>query len=159
MEYAVLGGLAVFMFEERRVSWVKVRFVGVIVLLAGIVRFGLKPFIVNALPLARPYVLLHDVVLLAAPQAGEEYESFPSGHALFFFALATAMYMHNKKAGTLLYVAATLMAFGRVATGLHYTTDILAGAVLGSCIAYGTVKLAHRYVPKKWLEFVHNSQK
>lgn len=155
MEYAVLGGLVVFIFEERRVSWVKVRFVGVIVLLAGIVRFGLKPLIVEYLPLARPYVALHDVVLLATPQVGEEYESFPSGHALFFFALATAMYMHNKKAGVVLYIAAALMAVGRVATGLHYTTDVLVGAVLGSACAYVIVTCAHKYIPLKYLRYVH----
>lgn len=156
MQYAILGGLVVFMFEERRVSWVKVRFVGVIVLLAGLVRFGLKPWIVALVPLARPYVALHDVVLLASPQVGEEYESFPSGHALFFFALATAMYMHNKKAGVILYIAAVLMALGRVATGLHYTTDVLAGAIIGTVCAYSVVRIAHTYVPKKWREFVHS---
>jgi undecaprenyl-diphosphatase len=106
-----------------------------------------KPVCVYLFPLERPYVALQDIVLLASPQVGEEWESFPSGHALFFFALATVVYMYNKKIGTVLYVAGLLMVCGRVAAGLHYPSDVVVGALLGTLSAYVIVKVVQRYVP------------
>ena len=64
--------------------------------------------------------------------------SFPSGHATFFFALATAVYLYNKKWGTILLGAAILIAISRVVAGVHYPSDIVAGAGIGVLIAYLT---------------------
>lgn len=67
--------------------------------------------------------------------------SFPSSHATVAFALATAMYMHNKKYGRVAVMLATLVALARVAVGVHYPTDVLAGALLGVITSYFTMKL------------------
>ncbi len=72
--------------------------------------------------------------------------SFPSGHAAFFFALATALYLYNKKWGTLFFLAAGLVAVSRVIAGVHYPSDIIAGAliggIVGSCTYYFGRKVA-----------------
>lgn len=57
--------------------------------------------------------------------------SFPSGHAAIFFALATIVYFYNKKSGCFLFVAAVLISLARIFAGIHYPSDILAGAVIG----------------------------
>ena len=57
--------------------------------------------------------------------------SFPSGHAAFFFALSAGVYSYNKKAGLLFFIGSFAIGFGRVLAGLHYSTDILGGLVIG----------------------------
>lgn len=64
--------------------------------------------------------------------------SFPSGHAAFFFALATALYLYNKKWGTLFFLAAGLITVSRVIAGVHYPSDILAGALIGVIVGFST---------------------
>ncbi len=63
--------------------------------------------------------------------------SFPSGHTSSSFAFATAVAANNKKLGVAAYVLAALIGFSRIYLGVHYFTDVLAGAVLG--VVYGIV--------------------
>lgn len=57
--------------------------------------------------------------------------SFPSGHSAFFFALATAIFLFDKKWGVWFFVAAILINTSRVIAGVHYPSDILGGAAIG----------------------------
>jgi undecaprenyl-diphosphatase len=57
--------------------------------------------------------------------------SFPSGHAALFFALSAVIYFYNKKAGLVFLIASFLISLARVFIGVHWPTDILAGAILG----------------------------
>ncbi len=75
----------------------------------------------------------------------ESSYSFPSGHAAFFFALATAVYVHNKSASVWFFLAALLIGMARVAAGVHYPSDILGGAVLGVAVGWA----AHRLFSRK----------
>lgn len=64
------------------------------------------------------------------------WSSFPSDHAVLFFALSTGMFYISKKVGIFALVYTTIMiALPRIYLGLHYPTDILAGAVFGIAIA------------------------
>ena len=71
--------------------------------------------------------------------------SFPSGHATFFFALATGVYLYNKRWGIAFFVAAALISIGRVIAGVHYPSDVVAGALIGAGIAYGGFKIASKW--------------
>lgn len=62
------------------------------------------------------------------------YNSFPSGHATIFFALATAIYYYNRIAGVVFYICAILISLSRVAAGIHYPIDIIVGAMIGVII-------------------------
>jgi len=65
--------------------------------------------------------------------------AFPSGHAAFYFALSTIVFLYNKKAGILFYIASFLICLGRVFIGLHWPSDILVGAGIGllaGCLIY-----------------------
>ena len=70
--------------------------------------------------------------------------SFPSGHAAFFFALATVAYLYNKKWGIAFLIAAILIGLARIAAGIHYPSDILGGALIGIGVAYATFYIAHK---------------
>jgi len=61
--------------------------------------------------------------------------SFPSGHSAFFFAMATAIYLYNKKWGIGFFIAAILMNISRVVAGVHYPSDILGGMGVGVAAA------------------------
>lgn len=67
--------------------------------------------------------------------------SFPSIHAAVAFSLAITIWMHNKKIGVLYLVAAFLVGVSRVVGNVHFPVDILAGAILGSIIAFSVEKL------------------
>ena len=66
--------------------------------------------------------------------------SFPSNPATLGFAMATAVYLHHRPAGLVMFGLATLFALGRVYCGVHYPSDIVAGALLGSLTAIAVVR-------------------
>ena len=61
--------------------------------------------------------------------------SFPSGHAATSFAAANAIGALLPRARPPLIAAASLMALTRPYLGLHYPSDALAGAALGTVLA------------------------
>lgn len=76
----------------------------------------------------RPFMVLEDINILLNHETSS---SFPSGHVAFYFALATGVYLYNKKAGYAYFVLAGLMGFARIFVSVHWPLDIVAGAVLG----------------------------
>ncbi len=56
--------------------------------------------------------------------------SFPSAHATSSFAVATAM-TRVDEVGALAFALALALSLGRPYLGMHYPSDVLAGAVLG----------------------------
>jgi hypothetical protein len=55
----------------------------------------------------------------------------------------TANFLFDRVIGSIFIAAATAIATGRVVAGVHYPTDILAGALIGSAAALLIVRLAH----------------
>ena len=60
--------------------------------------------------------------------------SFPSAHATASFAAATAMSRFAPELKPALFGAATTMAVTRPYLGMHYPSDVVAGALLGSVL-------------------------
>lgn len=94
---------------------------------AILARFGIVELIRFVFPRARPFVE-NSVNLLISHETSS---SFPSGHAAFYFALAFAICLYNKKIGLWFLLAAFLISFSRVFVGVHWLSDILAGALVG----------------------------
>ncbi|MCD4808063.1 MAG: phosphatase PAP2 family protein [Methanococcoides sp.] len=62
--------------------------------------------------------------------------SMPSAHSTAAFATAMFLYPVAKKYGILIWSGAIAMALSRVFAGVHYPSDVMAGAVLGIMIGY-----------------------
>jgi undecaprenyl-diphosphatase len=60
---------------------------------------------------------------------------FPSEHSAAAFAIATAVALRVRSWGAILFALAGILAAGRVFLGLHYPSDVLAGAALGAGVA------------------------
>lgn len=61
--------------------------------------------------------------------------SFPSMHTATSFSVAVILYRYDKRVGAPALVLATLISLSRVYLRVHYTTDIIAGAILGCAFA------------------------
>lgn len=65
------------------------------------------------------------------------WSAFPSDHATLFFALATGIFFVSRPLGVLAYVwVAALISFPALYLGIHWPTDIIAGACLGISFAH-----------------------
>lgn len=69
--------------------------------------------------------------------------SMPSGHTIRSF--ASAMFLHplvnNGKFRLLIWMLALLMGLSRIFVGVHYPSDVLAGALIGGIIGYVGIKM------------------
>ncbi len=84
---------------------------------------------------SRPFVE-HDLNLLFYEPTDP---SFPSNAAAVGFALATPALFRNRALGLCLYALAFVWGFARVYAGVHYASDVLAGAVIGAAMGLAAV--------------------
>ncbi len=82
-------------------------------------------------PRARPFERLPSVEALAEHSTGR---SFPSRHVASGLAMATIGGREHARLGWLMAAVAGLLGVSRVAAGLHYPSDVAAGAALGQLV-------------------------
>jgi undecaprenyl-diphosphatase len=75
--------------------------------------------------------------------------SFPSAHATILFAGGTVLFMYNKRAGIIFNIIAGIICVARVVAGVHYPSDILVGAFVGSLSGILTVHYATPFLAKQ----------
>jgi membrane-associated phospholipid phosphatase len=98
-------------------------------LLADFLPFRVRPLNSPELGLVVPYGVSGDPF--------RRWSSFPSDHAMAFFAMSTGLWYVSKILGAwmTLYVAC-IIALPRIYLGYHYPTDVIGGASLGILFAY-----------------------
>lgn len=67
--------------------------------------------------------------------------SFPSGHTITAFAVAVSLSRFYPELAIGLLFCAMSVAASRILLGMHFLSDVLAGAVLGTALACGSVEL------------------
>ncbi len=143
LAYVVILLFLIFLLVLPYARKEKVEIFIVALLGSFIARFGVTEALRHFIHRPRPYLTLsvHNLFTDTA-------WSFPSGHATFFFALAMAVYLYHKRWGTAFFALAALISLGRVAAGVHYPSDIIAGAIIAICTGYFVYFVAERVYPK-----------
>ena len=129
MGFAVLATRAGFLFLTIALS----------VVLVQAIKF--------ALGRAHPHLVEHFYAFhfsLFSPDAA--VASFPSGHATTAFAAAAVMAIFVPRGQIAFFIAALAISFSRVASGVHFPSDVLGGMVLGMALA---IALARYFARRK----------
>ena len=121
----VIAAPAVFVFGSLRLRLCALLTILVVALgdplIIGTVR--------NAVARPRPCLALDNVnALLGCTTSG----SMPSAHAANNFAVAMLLFLFYRRSGWFMFPFAASVAFSRVYCGVHYPSDVLAGAILGA---------------------------
>jgi undecaprenyl-diphosphatase len=87
----------------------------------------------------RPYEVHAHIAAGAVPL---DRFSFPSGHTLHAVAFSLVAAAYYPVLAPLLAAMTLAVAASRIVLGLHYPSDVLAGAALGAAIALGSLSLA-----------------
>jgi undecaprenyl-diphosphatase len=116
--WVVLGLVLALLDPDRREAWLICAALGP---LAIVFNYGVK------LAVRRPRPVLEGLPPLGGAPSSL---SFPSAHAFSSFAVATAMVRVDPATAAALVVALAI-SLGRPYLGMHYPSDVLAGALLG----------------------------
>lgn len=100
--------------------------------IVGIVGVLLYKYLKSRLVRERPYISLAGIV--PGTPALDRY-SFPSGHTLHAVSFTILAMASFPQLAWLLVPFATMVAASRVVLGLHYPTDVAAGAIIGALLA------------------------
>jgi undecaprenyl-diphosphatase len=103
----------------------------VVMALTGLLGVVVYKVLKRAFVRERPFIA-HATIDLAMPPL-DRY-SFPSGHTLHAVSFALQASMHFPQLAWVLIPLALMIAASRVVLGLHYPTDVLAGAILGASL-------------------------
>ena len=106
---------------------------------ASVLNAGITNAMKYSINRQRPFITYPDITKKA--KAGSP--SFPSGHTSSAFATATSLSLSYPRWYVIVpsYLYAGTVAYSRMDLGVHYPTDVLAGAIIGSACAYVTWKV------------------
>jgi len=103
-------------------------------------RFVFVNIIHFLLPRPRPFV--DNAVNLLVERTNDP--SFPSGHAAFYFAIATVVFYYSKDAGALFFFLGAILCLARVFVGIHWPSDILAGLLVAMFSGWLVMKISKK---------------
>ena len=115
-----------------------------LILTALVCNIILKPSIMRA----RPCWIEEVEMLVKIPKDF----SFPSGHSNASFAVATSIFMRNKKLGIPAIILAAAIALSRLYVFVHWPTDVIVGilvGITGGVVSYFIVNAIYKSVAKK----------
>lgn len=102
-------------------------------LVSTLIAWSIADMIKNLFPIVRPFELTGIIPLTATiPLDG----SFPSGHSAASWAMATTVWLHDKRIGYLFFLEAFGVSLGRVLSGVHYPIDVIVGIIIGFSVSY-----------------------
>ena len=96
---------------------------------------------------ARPFVQSKDIFKGCAPL---DVCSFPSGHTMHACCFTTLVLWYFPEFAVVLLPFTILIAISRMVLGLHYPSDVVIGALLGTSLAIGACLTFDHYEVTAW---------
>ena len=134
--------LAILWKGEARGRWMVLFAVIAVAIIDPVIYRVLKPLVGRIRPchdLALEWVRLID-------GCGGMY-GFPSSHAANLFGIAAVMGVFYKTTRFYLYPIAVLVSIGRIYLGVHYPSDVVAGAIFGAAVGLAVVYIGKALFP------------
>jgi undecaprenyl-diphosphatase len=148
-EYLFYIGIIVYWFTRTNQN----RRMVATALFSACIGLGISGLLAHFFYRDRPFIA-HPVFQLIKHPANA---SFPSDHATGAFVIAVAIWLFHKKIGRVWIFLAACIAFSRIWTGVHYPTDIIAGALIGTISAWAVHRLfAHWILAQRLLDAILN---
>lgn len=132
--------LALLVGAGARIGLVRTAALGVLMFITTIAADSLAFLVKDATNRARPFEAHPSIHPLYTVHSS----SFPAGHAATAFAGALLLAFVMPRVAPYVLGFATLIAASRVYVGVHYPTDVLAGALLGAAVGAAAGWLARR---------------
>src|ERR1041385_2877101 len=141
----VLSAFVIWKFRGRAVV-----FLLLLTLAVGLTDGAICRTIKHAIGRERPFVSLADARCLLG-QGGSG--SMPSSHAANWFAASMVAFVFFRRSILIMVPLACAVSFSRVYCGVHYPSDVVAGAILGAGTAAATLSLTNQlwlWIGRKW---------
>lgn len=139
----IVAALVLLLFRSTRRAGVS----ALMAMLLGTVvtNITIKPLIGRV----RPWVVIENFPALVAEA---DPNSFPSGHtcAAFAFAMALCAALPQKWGKAVALTAAGMMGFSRLYVGVHFPSDVLVGAVIGTLCGFAGAWIAKQL--EEWVQ-------
>ncbi len=135
----LLVGLIMLFFSYKKTF--EIMLVGLLLLISS---FVLKHFVFPDFVRPTAYFSLEQFSHIMPDFTYAKHFSFPSGHSITIFGLATVLAYQTKKTlyHILLFCLACAVGFSRMYVLQHFFMDVYVGALLGFCIAVGGIYIA-----------------
>jgi undecaprenyl-diphosphatase len=82
---------------------------------------------------------------LTSAGVAANWSSFPSGHTLVFFTIIPMVAKKFPKLKTIFWMIAILVGLSRIYLGVHYASDVIAGAFIGYGIGWTFMRIEEKY--------------
>ena len=165
---AIVTGSALLVFGGQRARLCVVLLALIVATNDGLICNTLK----RAIARPRPFVTLPDARVFGQgyvpPEINENgvdmaagkgnHNSMPSAHAANMFAATMVLFLFYRKSIRFMLPLALGVSFSRIYNGVHYPSDVLAGAILGAgdAVAFAfALEAAWQFVGKKWFPLWH----
>jgi len=168
---AIVTGIALIIFGNTRARVCVLMTILIVGTNDGLICNTLK----HAVGRARPFVTLPEARLFGnvgkgyiPPEINAQgvdmaankgsHNSMPSAHAANWFAATMVLYLFYRKSLRFMLPLALAVSFSRLYNGVHYPSDVLAGALIGAGYAVAvaiTIEAAWQSIGKKWFPHWH----
>lgn len=108
--------------------------------ITALVAIGVYRLLKTRLCRERPFITFHDSIRCSEP-ARDRY-SFPSGHTMHAVMFSVLTVAHAPALLPVVIPLTLLIALSRIGLGLHYLSDVAAGALLGLGFAQASLAIA-----------------